>query len=188
VLGIARIKVFDTNLTGQTSTAAGGIASICNVPQGVAQAQRIADTIWLERLDIKMSLICFNADGYNHVRWGFFIWHDNNSAATPTIATIYSSTAAGGVWTPLSFENRERYSFVGGDNLTKMQGLASAPTSETVQLIVRSIGLNSSIVQYTLAATTGTGLLHFSNYSDSAAFPFPLYNLVARLWYYDEKA
>lgn len=180
------LKYSDTAVLASNSTVTVGFQGLCiNITQGAAQGQRTGDSIRYQKLEIAMNVTGANADIFNIVRIMFFVWKPNTLAVAPTGVTIFSSTATQGPYTPLNFENKADYSTI-EDFRVNISGTAASPTNNSQHFIHKVYNLQNRKAQYNLGLTTGTGLLFFTNYSDSAVVPFPVYNLVTRVWYYDD--
>jgi len=180
-------KYYDTSLKLLTSTNVVGFQCLSLVPQGVAQNQRVADTIIVYRLDIRFyAFLSTNAVDYtDFVRSSYFMWKANSAIDAPNSTDIYQDAGLYSVLSPFSFETRELYSIL-RDYTTTLSGVTGAPTAASICNITDSISLANHRIQFGIGLTTGTGHLYFADYSDSATSPHPSYSLVTRLWYYDE--
>jgi len=179
------VKYFDTYLNGQNSTTTLGYQGLSPVPQGIGQSQRVADTIWIDSVDVRFNATTANADIFATMRWGLFIWWQNTNSVTPGTTSILESTATFGTLSPFNFEGREYYSVM-LDKFENFTGTATAPTvNSQINHIFRK-KLSGHRLDFEVAATTGTGHLYFYNVSDSALAPHPVYSIQFRIWYYDE--
>jgi len=178
------VKYFDTYLNGQNSTTTIGYSNISLMPQGIAQSQRLADTAFVSKLDVRFNATTANADIFATMRWGVFIWWQNTNSVTPGTTSIYESVATYGTLSPFNFEGREYYSIL-FDHFENFTGTATAPTVNSQINRVFTHKLGNHRIDYEQAATTGTGHLYFVNVSDSAIAPHPVYSIEFRVWYYD---
>jgi hypothetical protein len=182
------IKYFDTMLTLNDASTSVGYELLSVVPQGVAQQQRIADTLWIHRLDIRGNVtLTVNVSNLATVRIGFFIWWQNTASVGPASTSIYESPAIFGPWSPLNFEGREYYSML-KDFQISLAGSTGTPTLLMNRQFIETITFqNSHRVDFQpVGTTTGTGHLYFVNYSDTILANAPVYNLQTRLWYSDD--
>jgi hypothetical protein len=186
MLALKILKYVDTNILAQNSSVTVGVQDLVSgISQGVNQGQRTGDTVRLQRMEFRYNITSANADVFNMVRFVFFVWKPNTGNLVPTGAIIFSSTTTQGIYSPFNFEQRREYDVLLEIN-SNMTGVAASPCDNSQYYQSRSLNLNGRKVQFNLAVTTGTGHIYFTNYSDSAAIPFPVYNLVTRIWYYDD--
>jgi len=178
------VKYFDLLQANLSSTTTIGFQSLTLIPQGDAQSQRIADTIYLFRVDLRLQLFILEAatDYTNYVRMTFFLWKPNSASYPPNGVSIFQNTSS--VLTPFSFETRDDYSVI-RDWTFNLTGYVGVPTNSSQHTLTESIPLSNHRVQFNLALGTGTGHLYFADYSDSTTTPHPTYNLYTRIWYYD---
>jgi hypothetical protein len=182
------LKYFDTTILTTNSTVTVGITNLSAVPQGVGQSMRVGDEMWLDHVEVRMNITTANADIFSIMRWLLLIWHPNTASVFPAGGNIFNSTTTQSVFSPLSHEFKPMYSVVGSDHIENNSGIATAPTVNSQVVHNLRIGLGQRHVQFGLGVTTASNHLLFTNYSNSAAAPFPVYTLVTRLWYYDERA
>jgi hypothetical protein len=182
----SELKYFDVLQAPSNSTGSVGIENLTLIAQGPGQSQRIADTVWLQHMDVRFSANAANADVFSHMRFFFFIWKENTLVANPTSAAIFTSATSQSVYTMLDYENRALRKLVSPDYLLNFTGTSTNPTKGSQIDIIKRYELKNTRVDYTLGATTGINQLFFINYSDSLLTPFPSYQFLARVWYYDE--
>jgi len=182
----AELKYFDVQQAPSNSTGTVGFENLVLIPQGPAQSQRIADTIWLQRMDLRFSVNAANADVFSHMRMFFFLWKPDTLTVNPTSAAIFTSQSSQSVYTMLDHEQRALRKLVTPDYLLNFTGTATNPTVQSQVDIIESFPLDNQRVDYGLGAVTGTNQLFFTNYSDSLLTPFPQYQFLSRVWYYDE--
>jgi hypothetical protein len=182
----AELKYFDVLQAPSNSIGAVGFENLVLIPQGPAQSQRIADTIWLMHMDLRFSVNAANADVFSHMRFFFFLWHEDSLTTVPTSAAIFTSAASQSVYTMLDYEARALRTLITKDYLVNLTGTATTPTVGSQWDLVHRYELHNTRVDYTLGATTGINQLYFVNYSDSLLTPFPSYQFLARIWYFDE--
>lgn len=182
------LKYFDTVQSATNSTGTVGIENLTPIPQGSAQSQRVGDAVTLQYMDLRFSVNAANTDVFSHMRLFFFIWKENTLLVNPSGTTLFTSATSQSVYTHLDYENRQLYQLVTKDYLLNLTGTATDPTVNTQQDIIRRVPLNSTRIDFTLGATTGFNHLFFTNYSDSLVTPFPIYQFISRVWYYDEES
>jgi hypothetical protein len=181
------LKYFDVFLNTQNSTATVGISLLTTIPQGVTQSQRVGDSVRLVKMEVRFNVTLANSDIYAIMRWFFFRWRVPTSTANPTGALLFSLSTTQGVYTTLNYENKSMYTLISQDFFENLSGIATAPTNNSQINRVLTINLNDSLLQFELGGvTTGTGHLFFTNFSNSAIAPQPVYTFVSRVWYYDE--
>jgi len=159
------------------------------IPQGNAQGQRIADTVWLEKVEMTYNITIpgITASPVNLARVLLFRLKISTALATPTTNEIFSAYGSNFVHSYLNFEFAEQITYLLDRtyNVTGVNALSFSNNSQILEKI--SIPLNASIVQYDLGATTATGHLFFVWIADQAAAATNLlltFNI--RIWYYDE--
>jgi hypothetical protein len=183
----SELKYFDTYITTNSSTSTVGFSLLSLVPQGPAQSERIADTMWLQHMDLRFSADAANAAVFSHMRFFFFLWKENTLLAVPTSASIFTAAGSQSVYTMLDFENRALRKLVSPDYLLNFTGTLTTPTIHSQVDIVKRYPMHNARVDFTLGATTGINQLYFTNYSDQpAGVTAPSYQFLSRLWYYDE--
>jgi hypothetical protein len=183
----SELKYFDTYEATTGSSTTVGFAELSLVPQGPAQSQRVADTMWLQHIDFRFSVNAANGAVFSHMRLFLFIWKENTLAAVPTSATIFTAAASQSVYTMLDYENRALRKLVTPDYLLNLTGTITNPTIHSQIDIVKRYPLHNARVDFTLGTVTGINHLFFTNYSDQpAGVTAPSYQFVSRLWYYDE--
>lgn len=186
MLALKVLKYVDTNILAQNSAITVGVQDLISaISQGVGQGQRVGDTVRLQRMEFRYNVTSANADIFNIVRFAFFVWNPNTGSTVPTGASIFSSTTTQGMYTPFNYEQRREYAVL-LELYFNMTGTAASPCDNSQYMQSRTLNLQGRKAQYNLGVTTGTGHLYFTNYSDSAIAPFPVYNLVTRIWYYDD--
>jgi hypothetical protein len=182
----AEQKYFDVLQAPSNSTGTVGFENMVLIPQGPAQSQRIADTIWLQHMDLRFSVNAANADVFSHMRFFFFIWREDSLTIVPSSAAIFNAASSESVYSMLNYEARALRTLVTPDYLVNFTGTATTPTVGSQFDLVHRYNLHNTRVDYTLGATTGVNQLYFVNYSDSLLTPFPSYQFLARVWYFDE--
>lgn len=179
------IKYFDTYLSATNSTTTVGYQQLTTIPQGVGQSNRLGDTVWLQKVDVRVNLTTANTDIFSTMRWGIFHWKQNTASVTPGATSIYESAATFGTLSPANFQGRQYYDLV-LDRIENMVGTAGAPTTSSQVISGYSVNLLNRRLDFEVGATTGTGHIYFVNYSDSALVPHPVYTMHWRVWYYDD--
>jgi len=181
------VKYYDTVLLNQNSSSTVGFLNLTTIPQGAGQSQRVSDTIWINKVDIRLYAyeIESTTDFTNYIRMAFFTWKENTNVTTPTSVQIFQNTTAFSVLSPFSFETRDVYR-VHRDWSINMTGYVGVPTNSSQHQVIDSIALGEHRLDFNVGITTGVNHIYFVNYSDSALSPFPLYSIQTRVWYFDE--
>jgi len=179
------IKYFDTYSSGVNSTTTVGYLDVSAITQGIAQGQRISDTLWIASIDCRFNITTANTDIFSVMRHALFIWKQNSNSVTPGATSIFEDAATWGIVTPENFEGRGYYSVI-FDRAENLVGTAGAPTPTSQILTYNKYELRGHRVDFEKASTAGTGKLYWVNFSDSVLAPHPVYTLHFRIWYYDE--
>jgi len=181
------VKYFDTYTSGNVSNNP-LFLSLVTIPQGVAQNQRVTDTIWCVKLEYRALYVQDNLDVYNTIRSFCFIWKENDNSVLPATALLFDPAgfSSWNTQTPLNFDNRKNYRIVGKDYFDGIVGSATSYTNKTLITRHTVLQLNNLRVDYVEGNTYGTNKLYFTHLSSSGATPFPLTSIQFRLWYYDE--
>jgi len=122
------VKYTETLLLTTPMTTTGAFVQLTAIPQGSQQFQRIADTAWIERVDISYSVTTANADIFNLARLTFFRWTVSSALASPTTGELYSNYSNALVHSFFNFERRANYKVL-MDNVMNLSGIATSPTS-----------------------------------------------------------
>lgn len=181
------LKYFDTNFSATNIGITQLFYNLAIVPQGPAQSQRVADEMWMEKVDVRMNITTANADIFTIVRWFLFAWRIPTATANPVTGNILNSTGQG-VYSPTSHEYRSMYQIIGPDLMVNLTGVAAAPTVNSQFVYNGTMGLGGRHVQFTAGGTNANNLLFLTFLSNSSIAPFPVFAGTFRLWYYDEKA
>jgi hypothetical protein len=179
------IKYIETGNSAQSMSTTFQEACLTLVPQGPAQSQRVADTIWLQRIEMKINVTSANVDVFNLARLVLIRWKVSSSLALPTSADLFNNFGTNVVHSFLNFERRENYS-ISLDTTLNLTGVAASPTNTSQHWLNLTHNMGNQLVQFDPAATTATDHIFFGWFSDSAAIPFPVLNYNFRIWYYDE--
>jgi len=183
---IKTVKYYDTYSTNELVSTSGGVVDITIIPQGVSQLARVADTIFVQRVDCRINVNTANIDIINLVRLIFFNWRVDSALAAPTVADLLSFVGT----TPLvygnfNFENRAMYG-VWKDITFNMSGTATNPTKNSQHYLEFSERMDNKRIDFNLGATSGTGKIYFAEMSDSDAVPYPVRLSNFRVWFMDE--
>jgi len=179
------VKYLDVDLLAAAMTTTVANVLITLIPQGDAQGQRIADTAYIDRIDLRLNVVTANADIFNLARVAFFIWKQNSLSVAPNPNSVFENTSTYGPYSMLNFEGRGYYSVL-RDLTFNCTGLASAPTTNSQHFYTDSIPLTKHRVDFNSGATSGVGHIYMQYYSDSGVAPWPDINFVARVWYFDD--
>jgi len=178
------IKYIETLLANISATTTGNFVQLSSIIQGVLQHERIADTVWIQRIDYSLNFTTGNADIFNLVRMVFFIWKTSTALALPTTNEIFNNWAFALIHSMLNFERRDTYHLL-KDTRYNMSGTASNPTNYSQQLQFGTIKMNNRI-DFDPSILTAYNHVYVFFASDSAAIPFPVLQANFRLWYYDD--
>jgi len=183
---IKTVKYYEIYSTTDTVSTTGQVVDISVITQGVGQLQRIADTVFVQRVDCRLSVNTANSDVFNLVRVIFFNWKVDSALSAPTIADILAFTGS----TPLvygnfNFENRAMYG-VWKDLTFNLSGTASNPTKNSQHYLEYSENMNKKRIDFNLGSTSGTGKIYLAHMSDSSAVPYPQLNVNIRMWFMDD--
>lgn len=179
------IKYLLTTNVNQTMTTTLQEACITLIPQGPAQSQRIADTVWIERVEIRADVTLANSDIYGLARLGIYRWKDSTALSTPTPIDLFQTSTTNVVLSFFNFERKNLY-HIHADEILNLSGTATNPTVFSQHWINRAIGFNSQMMQFDLGVNTATNHLFLYWASDSTVAPNPLFEYMVRVWYYDE--
>jgi len=179
------VKYFETLLTAASMSTTAQFLDITAITQGPSQNERVADTVFLERLDVSCIITTANADVFNTGRFVLFKWNESSALAIPTAADLFTNFANALTTSFFNFERRKTYSVIRDDYLN-LTGVATSPTVTSQVTCRYSLPMSSARIDYDLAATTGVGKLYLCFLSDSSALPFPQLTVNFRVYFYDE--
>jgi hypothetical protein len=177
------LKYFDTLVSAQASVAGGSLTDLCLVPQGLAQQDRIADTIVIEKVDFKCNVTTANTDIFNNVRMSLF-WNHQLSSNPVSLAAVYQTpTVSPTFQTEFNYENKQLYKVM-HDVQLKLVGTATNPTVDSVMNWRHQVKVNKRL-SYGLANTAGSNHLFFIHFADSVAVPNPSVSFRCRIYFRD---
>jgi len=179
------VKYYDSDALNVASLLSVANILVTNIPQGVAQQQRIADTVFVHALDIRMNISTANSDVFNCARFLWFIWWQNTASVTPNPNSIVENASTYGIYSHYNFEGREYFSLL-RDCVFNMTGTVTNPTANSQHVYTMHIPLSEHRIDFNTGVTNGTGHIFNQNYSDSSVAPWPVYNLVVRTWFSDD--
>lgn len=186
IASLKTVKYFELFSNITTVSSSGTVVDLSAIPQGVAQLDRVADTVFIQNADIRLSVVTANADIYNLVRIIFFTWKVDSALSAPTIADILAFTGSTPlVYANFNFENRQMYGVL-KDIVFNMSGTSTNPTKNSQHYMEFRLPMSRRRIDYNLGSTSGTGKIYFAVMSDSAAVPYPVLNLNMRIWYMDD--
>jgi len=174
------LKYHDFATVGSSSTTFAA-AAITLVPIGTSQSNRLANTLFLERLEVRIIFTCSTSDVTNVIRWSLFHWAVNS---TPSTDSYYEDPTVYGVLTPLNFEGRKQFKTL-VDRTVLLSGTSGAPTSITLRNFETVMPVRSRVDFLSSSSTAGINHIYFSHFSDSAVTPFPQISATFRTWYRD---
>lgn len=174
---------------------AGVISQLSLVPQGVQVAQRIGDSINLQKLTLNFDCIASQAtlgnwlagDAYNNLRMIVFRWYENTVSTFPSVSDVLNTTTA--AYTYLSPLNMDRIEagivhivhdqtyilentpYWNGTTTLFASGQSSIHNTMNKQLYGRKLGKKK--IFFNNNATTATNHLYLLCISDSSATPHP---------------
>jgi len=166
------------------ASTSGNIQQLTVIQQGVAQSQRIADTVFLNRMDLRMSVIW--GDSTNIARFTIIKYLIDTSITPPSMGEIYDQFTMA-PYCPFSFENRKYYRVLYDKTWSLTGPLATSTTlsSKSCFVDVSSLGLGSSRIDFDAGAPSGTGHIFGLWSSDSSIAPYPTFTGIFRFWYFD---
>jgi len=179
------VKYFDSDTLNAASTTTVATILATAIPQGVAQNQRVADTVFVHALDIRMNITTANSDVFNCARFLWFLWWQNSASVTPNPNSIVENSSTYGIYSHYNFEGREYFSLL-KDCVFNMTGTLTDPTANSQHVYTMRIPLSEHRIDFNTGVTNGTGHIYFQNYSDSSIAPWPVFNAVYRTWYSDD--
>lgn len=180
---IVSTKYFDTYFTPTSSTTTVGYSQLTTIPQGSAQSQRVADTLWITKIEMRLTVVASTADVTNQLRLTLFSWVPNTASLTPGTTSLYENPTTWGCQSPFNYEGRRDYK-VYWDKVFNLVGTSTVPTDNYQKVYNYEMKLKHR-VDFNLGATTGYNHLYLANYSDSAVSPHPAYTYLFRVWYID---
>jgi len=184
--GEKTIKYFDIFNATVSNTASIGFVNLNVIPQGVGQSQRVGDTIWIDKIDVRLNCFVLEAgtDYTNVQRFGWFIWWQNNAAVAPNSTNVLQNAATWYVFSPYTYESREILSVLSEREFAQA-GYTGIPTGTSSLYDTFTIFLKNHRVEFNVGLTTGTGTIYYFSLSDSGNIPHPQYTIHNRVWYYD---
>jgi len=157
----------DTLLFSPTLVTGGALSKITVISQGSGQENRIADTITVVKMEVRMSLTSNQVTG-NNARIIIFIWRPSDvSGSAPGVGSIIQTVSSNGLYSPLDFENRQHYTVL-RDYTWTLNGDTASPTSNTSLFASFNIGLNTK-VQFQPGLTTGDNEFYIIYITDAAS-------------------
>jgi len=176
-----------------TATSTPSVVDLSNIPQGVAQSDRLSDTVHLTGLELRImcnysfSSSVFAQDVFDTFRFTVFLYKFNSGSLVPGGGQIYQSTGTFGVLSPLNFEDSQFISVLSDDIITTSgfydsNTTVAFPNDGSVKIYSKYYPLNSTI-KYNLGLASGTSKLYLAFYSDSTITPHPAFTYCARLRY-----
>lgn len=178
------IKFVDEITTLVNVPVAGQLFGMLNIAQGIGINQRIGDQITLEKIEVNLNVTAANSDIYSHTRVIFFQWHPNQALLLPTVAMILE-TPTQTFQSFYNFEYRNQFSVL-IDHTFSLTGTAGAPTDKSDNIwVARNLPIHHRKVEFAVGATTSSQCVYLLFIGDSAAVPFPLLQMVARVYFSD---
>jgi len=182
----AIVKYFDFTSLAISIGAGANLTDVALIPQGVGQSQRIADTIMLSKIFMNYSLYIANADIVTTVELKYYKWVPSTGLGTPSIAELLQNPAAANALAHENFENQQMFARLWQKRFRAV-GTATNPTTAS------NFGRNNQripigkdpIQKFVLGGTAGSNQLYLMSISDSALTPFPILNLVNRIYFKD---
>lgn len=184
-------KYFDLTYTYTQVDRAGILNVLSNVPQGVAQQQRVGDRITMKSLELRItlyyngSLVAYNTT--HNVRVLLFRWTINNAGAPPIMSNIFQYAGAGGDYrntvSPINWQTHAQKDIVVlHDRIYSVGAQDKAPVIQFKRKRIRGN------VDFDIGASTGEGQLYLMVLADDATgahTPSVQAQAVARLHYTD---
>jgi len=184
----------------QNSTSAFGVSiNPTAISVGNSQANRIADQIWLKRLEVKVKFTynfaasSFAQDLVNQIRMTIFIWKPNSAADAVTPAQIYQNVSSTSTMAHFDFELQNQFRII-ADEYIYVSGFGDATTSyanpnpRSGESIIKSFSLGNTLLRFTPGTTTASNHLYITFTSDTVTGPAPLIYGIFRTEYYNDSA
>lgn len=196
-------KYFSAGAAFFNITATPGFTQLALVPQGVADGQRVGDSIRLRKLDLRLQALV--GDYYNTIRVIVFRFNAPSGVA-PTTAETFDASASGAeyVLCPIPAQQKEKKYHILLDKVFQLSAQVAWSSAGTVNSLssAPAPGVSSSVkhsrhilygkrigtktIKFDAGATTtSTGSIWICYVSDSGFTPYPALYYNARLTYSD---
>jgi len=176
-------KYVDTQLVPTNLSTTTSQFTVSSITQGASQGSRIGDTVFLHRMELRLTVTTANADIFNRVRFIIFMWKQDTGYLTPGSSSVVESATTFGINSPYNFDGRRHYKVL-YDRIFNLSGTATNPTNNSQILFTQSWPLRERI-DFNPGVISGTNTMWVQAYSDSAITPFPVMSFVLRLYYTD---
>jgi hypothetical protein len=176
-------KYVDTTLSPTSVSTTTQQFTVSSITQGASQGSRIGDTVFLHRMELRLTVTTANADVFNRVRFMIFMWLQDSNYVTPGPGSIVESATSLGINSPYNFEGRRHFKIL-YDRVFNLSGTATNPTPNSQIVLTQSFNLRER-VDYDPGQIAGTNTMWMQMYSDSALTPFPALSFVLRIYYTD---
>jgi hypothetical protein len=171
-----------------TSTTA--ISSLADIPQGIADTQRVGDTVTLHDLELKFNVakVATNTALENYVRVAVIQWHPTSALVAPTASALFlldpslATISFRSFWT---HDYKPNFTVL-FDQVVKLAGPGSATTgnSSTCHFTDVMIPIPRKIIQFAAATVDGSNKLYLVTISSEGANA-PTLTSAAQLHYRD---
>jgi len=175
------VLYWDVYLPATSITTTPTYLGVCDPAQNASQGGRVADTIKLSRLELRLSINQVNTDLFSSVRVIFFLWKVDNAVDQPTGTDILHFLTTPEV-APYQWETRHKYTIL-YDRVFPLTGSATSLTTMSNVFVSKTINMRSAQVQFNQGAISGTGLPYVMYVSNSVAPPFPVMDMTTRCYY-----
>jgi len=175
------LSKFFPNIVNLTSITAGGvIIPLSNVPQGVAQSQRIGDRIVPTKLEYRMSISA--PDAFNLDRFIIFRWKNG----LPIVSDILENGVGGipGPYSMLKFTNLSNITLLHDLMISQVDYAVGSESGNFAES--KTFKINSGPITFEPTTTAGRDKLWLLVISDSVAGPDPALSAAFYLWYHDD--
>lgn len=176
-------KYVDTQLVPSNVSTTSQQFTISSITQGASQGSRVGDTVFLHRLELRLTVTTANADVFNRVRFIIFMWRQDSGYLTPGSSSIVESATTFGINSPYNFDGRKHYKIL-YDRIFNLSGTSTNPTPNSQIVLSESWPLRER-TDFNPGVISGTNTMWCQLFSDSAITPFPVMSFVARLYYTD---
>lgn len=186
----AEKKYFDASTSGLTVTYAGAILDLCNIGQGITDKLRLGDEVDGVKVDFRMNCHAYASatplsDPTNTVRLVFFVWKNDATVASPTIAKLFQYNSFAD--TSLSLLSPYNSDSLDNDSFTILSDTLHQVDKSRGFSIHKKINLRGRKIKFTGTATTGADHIMVAILADDAGVtaPYPIASIYNRFTYVD---
>jgi len=180
----SQLKYIDTHVVAVSPNVTPVSVDLSAIAQGVAQSQRVSETVMFERADVCLQYTQSTADFYASVRVVMFIWNQNNTSIVPGPNSVLENPATTATLSMYNWQGRQEYQIL-ADHVSQVSGSAAFITTRSYVLDKFVVPLGGRRAMYDGSALTGSKHLYLLYMSDSALPPNPTLTFLVRLWYWN---